>query len=184
MMINIIHNKLVNIKLTTLYKIVPFAFALHEFEEWNVLLWHQNHQSNIPAVSHIDLRTIFLLLIVICFVVFFTAIQFKNKRIMAHVLFPLLSLMCYNGIVHLYWTFYFSDYSPGLIFGFFMGVPLISLIIYRIMRDNLISKWYGLTFGLLFTALFVEVILLGNKLEPGIVNAMLLGKKLVGWLWY
>ena len=184
MILKIVKEKIENLNVITLLKIVPFAFALHELEEWNTLSWHQNHQSNIPAVTDIDLRTIFLFLIIILFVVFYTSIQLKNKKITAYILFPFLALMCYNGIVHLYWTLYFKDYSPGLIFGFFLGVPLMIVIMHKLMRENLIKKWYAILVGLLFTGLFIEVIHLGDKLEPGIVNAMLLGRKLAQSIWF
>ena len=184
MTLKTIKEKVTNFNLITLLKIVPFVFALHEFEEWNTLSWHQRNQSNIPAVTDIDLRTIFLFLIVISFVVFYTLIQLKNKKITAIILFPILALICYNGIVHLYWTFYFMDYSPGLIFGFFLGVPLMIIIMYKLIRENLIKKWYAILVGLLFMGLFIEVIHLGDKLEPGIVNAMLLGRKLAQRIWF
>jgi hypothetical protein len=52
------------------------------------------------------------------------------------------------------------------------------------VHEKLIKKWYLFVFGLLFTALFIEVILLGDQLEPGIVNAMLFGKKLAQLVWF
>ena len=184
MILNKIKEKIANFHLTTLLKIVPYAFTLHELEEWNTLLWHQKHQSNIPEVTDIDLRTVFLLLILFSFIVFYSAIQFRNKIITVYILFPLLALMCYNGIVHCYWTLYFLDYSPGLIFGFFLGVPLMIIIMYKMFHENFIKKWYALLVGLLFSGLFIEVIHLGDKLEPAIVNAMLLGHKLALWIWF
>jgi hypothetical protein len=177
-----IGSKIKNINIRTLIKIVPFAFALHEFEEWNILAWHQKHQSNIPAVADIDLRTIFLFLVVLVFIVFNLALIPRNKKITAYILFPFISFMCYNGVVHLYWTIYFKDYSPGLIFGFFVGVPLTGLILYKMLKERMVKKWYAFIFGGLVSYLFIEVIILGDKLEPGIVNAMLFGQKLAQWL--
>ena len=55
---------------------------------------------------------------------------------------------------------------------------------YKMIHKELVKKWYALVFGLLFTGLFIEVIHLGDKLEPGIVNAMLLGQKLAQWIWF
>lgn len=170
--------------LITLLKIVPFAFALHELEEWNTLSWHQKNQSNIPAVTDIDLRTIFLFLILFVFLVFYSAIRLRSKKITSYILFPFLALLCYNGLVHFYWTLYFSDYSPGLIFGFLLGVPLMTVTMYKIVHENLVQWWYALAAGLLFSGLFIEVIRLEDKLEPGIVKAMLLGQKLAQWLWF
>jgi hypothetical protein len=165
-------------------RIVPFVFALHEFEEWNILSWHRRYQSNIPDVSDIDLRTIFLILIIIVFLFFYFAQRFKNKNISAYFLFPVLSLFVYNGLVHLYWSFYFSSYAPGLIFGFFVGVPLISMIIYRMMSEKLISRWYAASCAAVFLFMFINVILMGDRLESGIVHAMILGRSLATLIWF
>jgi hypothetical protein len=175
------------IKTANLWKgmrIVPFVFALHEFEEWNILMWHRTYQSNIPDVSSIDLRTIFSALIIVVFLFFSFARIIKNKNTAAYLVFPILSLFVYNGFVHLYWSFYFSSYAPGLIFGFFIGVPLISLIIYRIISDKLISKWYAASCAAVFLLMFIHVILIGDELESGIVRAMILGKYLAGLIWF
>lgn len=180
----IVKEKIDNSNLIRWLKIVPFAFALHELEEWNTLSWHQRNQSNIPDVTDIDLRTVFLFLILFLSVVFYLAIHVRNKKITAYILLPFITMLCYNGIVHFYWTLYFSDYSPGLVFGFFLGVPLMIMIMYKIIHENLVKKWYALIVALLFAGLFIEVMLLGDKLEPGIVNAMLLGQKLAQWLWF
>lgn len=184
MTLKIIQEKINNLSLTTLLKIVPFAFTLHELEEWNALQWHLKHQSNIPPIADIDIRTIFLFLIVVCFIVFNLALQFRNKNFTSYILIPFVGLMCYNGFVHLFWTFYFNDYSPGLIFGFFLGVPLMILIVYKMLREKLVKKWYVLIFALLFISMFINTIHLGDKVEPALVNAMLFGQQLVEWLWF
>jgi len=178
-----IREKVNQLNLVTLLKIVPVVFTFHELEEWNVLAWHREHQSNIPDVSDIDLRTVFLFLIIAVFLIFYFSLLFRNKKITAYILFPFLGLMFYNGLVHLYWTFYFSDYSPGLIFGFFIGVPLVTYIMFRMIREKLVKRWYALLFSALFAYMFIEVLMLGDQLEPGIVNAMLLGKQLTQWIW-
>jgi hypothetical protein len=81
-------------------------------------------------------------------------------------------------LVHFYWSIYFASYAPGLVFGFFVGVPLIGIIIFKMISEKLISKWYAYLMGVIFTAMFARVIIIGDKLESGIVNAMLLGKLL------
>jgi len=182
MILRKIHYSFAKIDLWILIKIFPFIFALHEFEEWNILSWHRKHQSNIPNVTDLHIRTIFVIIITVTFLFFFVVLRIKNKKTAAYILFPVLSLVFYNGLIHFYWSIYFASYSPGLVFGFIVGVPLIGIIIFKMISEKLIAKWYASFVGLLLIAMFTHVIMLGDKLESGIVNAMLIGKIIAEWI--
>jgi hypothetical protein len=171
-----IQNIITKTKLWTLIKIFPFIFALHELEEWNILSWHRKHQSNIPDVIDLHLRTIFVIIIGVTFLFFFIVQKIKNQKTAAYILFPVLTLFIYNGLAHFYWSIYFTSYAPGLVFGFIVSVPIVSIIIYKMISKKLVSKWYASFVGIIFTAMFAHVIVIGDKLESGIVNAMFLGK--------
>ncbi len=175
-------DSIAKLELWILIKIFPFIFALHEFEEWNILSWHRKHQSNIPNVTDLHLRTIFIIIIAFTFLFFFVVLKIKNKKTAAYILFPVLSLIFYNGLVHFYWSIYFASYAPGLAFGFIVGVPMIGIIIFKMISEKLIAKWYASFVGLLFIAMFAHIITLGDKLEPGIVSAMLFGKIIAEWI--
>ncbi|MBN2520519.1 MAG: HXXEE domain-containing protein [Bacteroidales bacterium] len=182
-MITIIKSQIDKINIIKLIKILPVVFTFHEIEEWNVLKWHLQYQTNVPEVSDIDLRTIFLFLIVFSYILVYLALIPKNKRITAYLLIPFISFLFYNGLVHLYWTIYFKSYSPGLIFGFFAGVPLYLLIVYKFIQLKMVKKWYLFIFGVLTAVLLVQIILLKDKLDPAIANLMLLGRQLAEWIW-
>ncbi len=182
MILRKIHSSIAKIDLWILIKIFPFIFALHEFEEWNILSWHRKHQSNIPDVIDLHLRTIFVIIIVITFLFFLLVLRIKSKKIAAAILFPVFTFILYNGLVHLYWSIYFASYAPGLVFGFIVGVPLIGIIIFKMISEKLIAKWYAALMGVIFIAIFAHIIAIGDKLESGIVSAMLLGKIIAEWI--
>jgi hypothetical protein len=175
-----------NTDIRNLLKIFPFIFMLHELEEWNILHWHRQFQTNIPPdVANIDLRTFFLFIILLFFALTYLCLIPKNKKINSYLLLPFIIMgSFYNGIVHLYWSFHFQTYAPGVIFGFFISVPFALLIIYKMLKENLVKKWYVLIFVVLSVILVIQAMNHGDKLEPGIINAMLFGKKLAQWFWY
>jgi hypothetical protein len=177
-----IKHLIANTDLWIVVKIFPFIFALHELEEWNVLAWHRRYQSNIPDVTDLHLRIIFVALIAAVFLLFFFVSKIKDRNISAKILLPVFAILLYNGLVHFYWTFYFQAYSPGLIFGFAVSMPVIGIIIYKMISVKLVTKWFVSLIGIIFIVMFVNIILTGNKLEPAIVNAMLLGKIISGWI--
>lgn len=180
-MLKKIKHYLAETELRSLIKIFPVIFALHEFEEWNILSWHRKYQSNIPDVTDMHLRIIFVIIVVITFLFFFLVMRIKNTKTVAVILLPFFSLILYNGVVHLYWSVYFNSYSPGLIFGFFIGMPFIVTIISKMISQKLVSKRYVALMAGIITLMFVHVVSIGDKLESGIVNAMLLGKTITEW---
>lgn len=169
-------------ELWTLIKILPFLFALHELEEWNVLSWHRIYQSNIPDVLDLHLRTIFVIIIGAAFLFFFFVLKTKNQKATAYILLPVLTLLIYNGLVHFYWSIYFTSYAPGLVFGFIVSAPLIAIIIYKMISQKMVPQWYASFVGIIFTAMFAHIIMIGDRLESGIVNAMLLGRIIAEWI--
>jgi hypothetical protein len=163
----------------------PFVFMFHELEEWNILPWHRQFQTNIPPdVTSLDLRTFFLFVILLIFILTYLSLIPKNKKTNSYLLLPFITLNCYNGMVHLYWSFYFKTYAPGVIFGFFIGVPFAIFIIYKMLKEKLVKKWYVSLFVILSILLCIQAVILGDKIEPGLVNAMLFSKKLAVWIWY
>ncbi|MBP6978391.1 MAG: HXXEE domain-containing protein [Lentimicrobiaceae bacterium] len=97
---------------------------------------------------------------------------------------PLLTFCFYNGIVHIFWTFLFKTYAPGVIFGFFIGVPYSIYIVFIMLKEKLVKYWYVLIFTVLSIFLIIQAMNCGEKLEPGVANAMLFSKKLANFLWF
>ncbi len=174
-----------NTEIRRLLWMFPFVFMLHELEEWNILPWHRQFQTNIPVeITSLDLRTFFVSIMLLVFALTWLCLIPKNKKINSYLMLPLLTFNFYNGIVHLFWSFYFKTYAPGVIFSFFVGVPLTILIVYKMIKENLVKKWYILLFSALSIFLIIQAVSLGDKLEPQLVNVMLFSKKLANWLWF
>lgn len=174
-----------NVDMRSLLKIFPFLFMFHELEEWNILSWHRQLQTNVPPdVTNLEIRTFFVFVILLFFVLTYIILIPKNKKINSYLMLPFFSFVFYNGIVHLFWSFYFKTYAPGVIFGFFIGAPFIILVVYKMLKENLVKKWYVLIFVILSIFLVTKAVNYGIKLEPGVANAMLFGKKLANFLWY
>lgn len=167
---------------TDLKKIIfifPFIACLHELEEWNILLWHRRYNTNVPSgVTDTDLHLIFILISVIFFIWTFIALVQKNKKVTAYIFLPLMTISFVNGIEHLIWLIEFRVYPPGFIFGFLFEMPLILYISYRILKENLVAKWYSTAFAVLAALGMVNLLLLGRELDPVIRGAMNFSKVL------
>ncbi len=158
--------------------------AFHELEEWNILKWHLKYNKNVPSdVTDFHLRLAFILISILIFIWILISLIPKNKKITAYIFSPFIIISLLNGFEHLIWMIKFRVYAPGVIFGFFFEVPLICYVLYRMLKEKLIAKWYLLILGIIVLAGTIQLILLGNKLDPFIAGAMRLSKALSDFIW-
>ena len=106
----------------------PLIYALHHFEEhviFNFREWRLRYflDNNTLSTEEVLIRLISLLLIV-------TFIHLiKNNRGSAHiVLFFLMTTQVVNAFFHIFFSFYYSDFSPGAITGLLLYLPVNYLI--------------------------------------------------------
>jgi len=154
----------------------PFVAMFHELEEWNILGWHQAVQTNVPDVTNLHLRIIFILFILGTFLWVLGCLKLRNRTVGYYLLLPFLAFNLWNGIQHFVWLIEFQRYAPGVIFGSFIGIPLIVYITWRIMEEKIIPRWYVALFGIIVIGITVNTLLLGRELDPFIRSAMLIGK--------
>lgn len=106
----------------------PLIYAIHHFEEhviFNFREWRLRYflDNNSLSTEEVLIRLISLLLIV-------TFIHLiKNNRGSAHiVLFFLMTTQVVNAFFHIFFSFYYSDFSPGAITGLLLYLPVNYLI--------------------------------------------------------
>lgn len=183
-MVERILTKLRSIDVRSLIIAFPFIACLHEFEEWNILTWHQTYNTNMPAgLTHLDLRTIFLIINAVIVVWTVVALSLKNRKATIYVLAPLFVISLTNGFEHLIWQLEFGVYAPGFIFGFFFEAPLILAIGYLSLKEKLIPPWFAAVCVGILAAGIVNVIRLGAEIDPFIVNVMKLSPAVSDFIW-
>jgi hypothetical protein len=178
-MIKNIFNRLDRIDIKRFIFTFPFIATLHELEEWNILNWHIQHNTNVPTeVTDFHLRFAFIIISILIFIWTIVSLLPKDKKITAYIFSPLILISLINSFEHLFWTVSFGAYAPGLIFGFVFEVPLIIYIIYRMLKEKLINRWFAGIVGIIVLAGIVKVILHGNELDPLIADIMRLSKRI------
>ena len=128
----------------------PLIYAIHHFEEhvifnfreWRLLYFLDN---NALPTEEVLIRLISLLLIV-------TFIHLiKNNRGSAHiVMFFLMTTQVVNAFFHVFFSFYFSDFSPGAITGLLLYLPVNYIIFKAAFNEGFLRSFTELL--LLFAA--------------------------------
>ena len=108
----------------------PLIYAIHHFEEhiiFNFREWRIKYFSDNNAIPT-EVILIILSSLLLLFI-FFHLI--KKNRASAHlVLFFLMTTQVVNAFFHIFFSFYYNDFSPGTITGIILYLPINILIIY------------------------------------------------------
>ena len=122
----------------------PLIYAIHHFEEhviFNFREWRLRYflDNNTLSTEEVLIRLISLLLIV-------TFIHLiKNNRGSAHiVLFFLMTTQVVNAFFHIFFSFYYSDFSPGAITGLLLYLPVNYLIFKAAFIEGYLKSYFEL----------------------------------------
>ena len=144
-------------KFKNLIVLGPLIYAIHHFEEhviFNFIEWKlQYFEHSAAAIS-----TEGLLSILVCILVIFALLHLvKNNRASAYVvLYILFAIQVINAIYHIFFSLYFSDFSPGTITAILFYLPVNFLIVRAAYKEGFLKSYmeYGYI-ALLGTATFV-----------------------------
>ena len=130
-------------KFKNLIVLGPLIYAIHHFEEhiiFNFIEWKlQYFQHSAAALS-----TEAILAILTCILVTFALLHLvKNNRASAHViLFMLFAIQVINAFYHIFFSFYFSDFSPGAITAALLYLPVNFLIAQAAFREGYLKSYF------------------------------------------
>ena len=133
-------------KFKNLIVLGPLIYAIHHYEEhiiFNFIEWKlQYFQHSAAALS-----TEAILSILTCILVTFALLHLvKNNRASAHViLFMLFAIQVINAFYHIFFSFYFSDFSPGAITAVVLYLPVNFLIVQAAFKEGYLKSY--LEFG-------------------------------------
>tara|TARA_X000001036_G_C20591556_1_gene771011 strand:+ start:166 stop:702 length:537 start_codon:yes stop_codon:yes gene_type:complete len=120
----------------------PLIYAIHHFEEhiiynfreWRLKYFSDNNEISTEAIL-IILSSILLIFIFIHLI--------KKNRASAHiVLFFLMTTQIINAFFHIFFSFYFSDFSPGTITSVLFYLPINALIILAAINEKFIKSYW------------------------------------------
>lgn len=145
------------------------AFFIHELEEWNITKFELRNFVNIPAVvTTRNARAWIGIICTICLLWCAVATLFGNPVIAAYVFLPAVTLAIGNAIQHVYWTFYFRQYAPGVVTAILLVIPLSLLIFVQAIWQGYTSPWYVAALVGPVTLLLIHTVKAGNEMTPPI----------------
>jgi hypothetical protein len=91
-----------------------------------------------------------------------------NPMVAAYVFLPAIALGIGNALQHIFWTFYFKQYAPGVVTAVLLIIPLGCYIVVRALQAGYASPWYVVVLVGLVIIPLVHTVKAGNEMTPPI----------------
>lgn len=158
------------------------GFAVHEFEEWNILRWYQRNFAELPHSTNTSVR-VWIGLVILIGVVWGTVATISGNPVLAGYIFlPAVFVVLQNALQHVYWQIFFKQYSPGFITAVFCLIPLgFYLIVQAVLWYDIPFLYAGLLSLLIIPGL-VQTVQAKNRMTKQIRAIHHLGIKLTEFL--
>ncbi|MDB3951484.1 HXXEE domain-containing protein [Gammaproteobacteria bacterium] len=122
----------------------PLIYAIHHFEEHVIFNFREWRLSYFSDNNSITTEAILIILISQLLIFIFVHL-IKNNRGSAHlVLFFLMTTQVINAFFHVFFSFYFNDFSPGAITAVLLYLPVNYFIIRAALREGYIKSYVEL----------------------------------------
>ncbi len=108
----------------TLVWLMPLVLFVHEMEEWKILSWYERIFINLPLKTNASIRSFLVFVSLFGFVWTYLATRFESHAVGAIMIGLLAAVILLNAIQHIYWSFLFRQYAPGVITSIVLLVPL------------------------------------------------------------
>jgi hypothetical protein len=173
---------IVQINFLTWLWIFVVVFALHELEEWNILIWYRRNYVDLPPSTDKAIRVWIIFVILVALVWCVAGTLPGNPSLAAYVLLPAVAIATQNAIQHVYWQLYFKQYAPGIITAIFGLIPLGACLFVGALWQKLVPTWYAGILVVLIVPGLVQTVKAKNKMTPQIRSIHHLGIKLAKFL--
>ena len=131
-------------KFKNLIVLGPLIYAIHHFEEHVIFNFREWRLSYFSDNNSITTEAILIILISQLLIFIFLHL-IKNNRGSAHiVLFFLMTTQVINAFFHIFFSFYFNDFSPGAITAVLLYLPVNYFIIRAAFQESYIKSYVEL----------------------------------------
>ncbi len=140
-------------------------FVAHELEEWNIDRFERRNFVGLPpAATDRSARMWIAFVVVVGLIWCAVATLPGNPTIAAWVILPAITIMLQNALQHVYWSFYFRQYAPGVLAAALLLIPLCCYVAARAVQY--VPIWYAAVWVIVLVLESAQTVRAGNKMTP------------------
>lgn len=140
----------------------PVAVALHEAEEWDIGSWYRRFWVNLPPITYASVRTGLVFATLFIFLWTAAAALFRSPKVLAFLVLPWAAFLFLNALQHVYWTFLFGAYAPGVVTAVLVIIPAVLYLVSRAVREGHAPVWFVAVLALVVASGVAQTVRAGN----------------------
>ena len=133
-------------KFKNLIVLAPLIYAIHHFEEHIIFNFRDWRTSYFSDNNSIPTEAVLIILISLILVFIFIHLIKGNRASATLVLFFLMTTQVVNAFFHIFFSFYFNDFSPGAITAVALYLPVNYFIIKAAFKEGHLRSYGELSF--------------------------------------
>jgi len=144
-----------------------FKFVLHELEEWNIDRFEHQHFEGLPSAATDRSARMWIAFVVLVGLIWCTAATLPGDPTLAAWIFlPAIAILLQNALQHVYWSYYFRGYSPGVITSVLLLIPFGCYLVARAIGQGYVPAWYAAVLAAFVLLGFAQTVRAGNRMTP------------------
>ena len=126
-------------KFKNLIVLGPLIYLIHHFEEHIIFNFREWRLSYFADNNALSTEEVLIRLAVVLLIAIYIHLIKQNKASAHIVLFFLMTTQVVNACFHVFFSFYFQDFSPGAITGVLLYLPVNYLIFKSALREGYLN---------------------------------------------
>ena len=126
-------------KFRNLIVLGPLIYLVHHFEEHIIFNFREWRLSYFADNNALSTEEVLIRLAVVLLIAIYIHLIKQNKASAHIVLFFLMATQVVNACFHVFFSFYFQDFSPGAITGVLLYLPVNYLIFKAALREGYLN---------------------------------------------
>lgn len=144
-----------------------FIFVLHELEEWNIDRFEHRHFEGLPSAATDRSARMWIAFVVLVGLIWCAVATLPGDPATAAWIFlPAIAILLQNSLQHIYWSWYFKQYAPGVITAALLLIPFGCYVIARAVTQGYVPVWYTAILAALIVMGSIQTIRAGSKMTP------------------
>ena len=128
------------IKFENLLVLAPLVYVIHHAEEHIIFNFREWRERYFLDNNSLTTEEMFMRLIGVFLIILFIHLSTKNRPSALIAIFFLMGSQVVNAVFHVFFSFYYSDFSPGAITGVLLYLPVNYLIYKAAMNEGYIKN--------------------------------------------
>jgi hypothetical protein len=156
-----------SLKFLTALWLFLLAFVLHELEEWHITEFERRNFVEVPPTA--TGRSARMWIAFICAVGFIwcaAATLPGIPSLAAWVFLPAIVATLTNALQHVYWTWHFKQYAPGIVTAVMLLIPIGGIMAAWAVHHRYVPAWYLAILAGLGVWVFIHTARDGNRMSP------------------